>query len=95
MQNAEITEAWQKTFCRQMFKAENAEKMLNMIRGAIDGYIAHHGVYTSAVKLHDLWQGGINFCYFCYDKEFQTLSNNEENRVAVMEYLIQTFPLRS
>ena len=92
MQNDEITEAWQKTFCREMFETKHAEKMRQMIRGAIDGYIAHYGVYTFAVKLHDLWQGGI---YFCTDNDFQMLSNNEENRSAIMDYLIRSFPIRS
>lgn len=55
MKNEEITETWQKTFCQQMFGSEYAEKMRHMIRGAIDGYIAHFGVYTHAVTLHSLW----------------------------------------
>jgi hypothetical protein len=89
MENEKITCDWQMTFCRQMFGSIHCGKVHGMIKGAIDGYIAHYGVYEQDVSLHGLWQAGI---YFCTDNGLQERPNNEDSRVEIMDHLIHCFP---
>lgn len=89
MKNEEITLEWQQRLCRDVVGSVKANKIHNMVRLAIDGYLAHFNLYERDVVLHNLWQSGV---YFCKDNNFVERSDNEDSRVEIMEYLMKCYP---